>query len=348
MTQLGKAFLVMLVMAMASTASAQQSSIPAPIPFPQTYEQISQLQERLRESGCYKGRIDGVLGPLTYEAIRCSERAQPAQMDKRCNSMQQQPIPCHPEWPTVLLKGQNFPPYVEKSISGSIAGAIPNVVWTVCQKIKYNCIIELADNWQLARHEFERGDVDGLIAVLSTSKTEQSFLLSTPIARGEFGLFVRDDDPINFQGLSAPRPLNGYRLLVYCPSGACDLANEFRDKMIEKGKASVTDYNIIWEGRYSSTELVMRALSGIPHGAFAYSNRDVGKAISKQLSINNLRYAGRDQDVLYHVAFKLDQAGGAIKTKFDEAFIELCQQHALDGFYYAIERPDACNSNFAR
>ena len=49
-----------------SDGSAQASTL--------THEQMHQLQQALKDDGCYSGRVDGVIGPATRRAIACSRK----------------------------------------------------------------------------------------------------------------------------------------------------------------------------------------------------------------------------------------------------------------------------------
>ena len=39
-----------------------------------THEQVHELQQALKDDGCYTGRVDGKIGPKTRSAIACSRR----------------------------------------------------------------------------------------------------------------------------------------------------------------------------------------------------------------------------------------------------------------------------------
>lgn len=39
-----------------------------------THDQVHELQQALKEDGCYNGRVDGQIGPKTRAAIACSRR----------------------------------------------------------------------------------------------------------------------------------------------------------------------------------------------------------------------------------------------------------------------------------
>lgn len=63
-----------IVFASLSSVASAQSSESARIKAGLTHEQMHQLQQALKDDGCYNGRVDGVIGPATRRAIACSRK----------------------------------------------------------------------------------------------------------------------------------------------------------------------------------------------------------------------------------------------------------------------------------
>jgi len=63
-----------IVFASVSTQASAQTTESARIKAGLTHEQMHQLQQALKDDGCYSGRVDGVIGPATRRAIACSRK----------------------------------------------------------------------------------------------------------------------------------------------------------------------------------------------------------------------------------------------------------------------------------
>lgn len=63
-----------VVLASVSVQASAQTSETTRIKAGLTHEQMHQLQQALKDDGCYSGRVDGVIGPATRRAIACSRK----------------------------------------------------------------------------------------------------------------------------------------------------------------------------------------------------------------------------------------------------------------------------------
>jgi peptidoglycan hydrolase-like protein with peptidoglycan-binding domain len=69
-----RVLLIALVLAVLPARASAQKDEASRIKSGITHDQMHALQQALKDDGCYRGRVDGMIGPATRRAIACSRK----------------------------------------------------------------------------------------------------------------------------------------------------------------------------------------------------------------------------------------------------------------------------------
>jgi hypothetical protein len=144
-----------------------------------------------------------------------------------------------------------------------------------------------------------------------------------PIIETEYGLFVRDNNPLDFKQIES---LDQYTIGVYGPSNTSLSVRKIENTLRSRGlnvnvKEMKDDKPLFTELAHSSGHYAV------------YSNRDVGKTIISGLGLGNIRYAGVHKKLLYYVGFSKELVDETLVDRFNKAFIKLQDQGVIQEIY---------------
>lgn len=281
---------------------------------------IVQAQKDLKKLQYYTSGIDGIIGPLTQKAILQYQY----EMDLPISGVLDATTIKNLRRPSLILNTQDFAPFHYKtSRKGEAYGPVPQIVESVCRSAGINCRIILYDSWRKAQEDVKNGKSDGMFVIAWNSARAQWLHRSTAIIETEYGLFVRDDDDLNFdQILERPSDIQGYTVGVYGPSGTSTSLKKLKNAIESKGAN-------IFINLEADDKPLFRKLSTSKGKYAVYSNRTVGEAIIRGLGINNTRYAGKHRGLSYYVGFSKQRVPLWVVKRFDRTYKKLVDQGAV-------------------
>lgn len=287
----------------------------------ESYQTVVQAQQDLKRLQYYTGPIDGIVGPLTKKAVFQYQY----EMDLPITGYLDKSTAHSLRLPSVILNTQDFAPFHYKAIrKGQAYGPVPLIVRLVCKTAGINCRIILYDSWKLAQQDVKSGNAHGMFVIAWNTTRAQWLHRSTAIIETEYGLFVRDDDDLQFdQILNRPSDIDGYTVGVYGPSGTSSSLKKFNALLQSNGGS-------IFINMESDDKPLFKKLS-VSKGKYAvYSNRTVGETVSRGLGLKNIHYSGMHRGLSYYVGFSKKKVPLWMVKKFDQAHKQLVAQGAIN------------------
>ena len=135
-----------------------------------------------------------------------------------------------------------------------------------------------------------------------------------PIMNTEYGIFVKNDNPLKFNKLS---DIKGYRIGVFGPSNTSNSLEKIRAKMGKDGlKAISIDMRPDDESGFK--KLALGRIDAV------FSNRDVGHALIAKLGLKDrIRYSGAQRKLKYFIGFSMAHNDKNVLQAFDAAYRKL-------------------------
>ncbi len=291
----------MLVLGLTSVMPANAEPVP----------EVEQAQESLKKLKYYTSRIDGILGPKTQKAILQYQYEMNLPITGTVDDATLRLL----NRPSLILNTQNFAPFhYPASREGMADGPIPQIVKLACAKAGINCRIFLYGEWRQAQEDVKQGKADGMFVIAWNSKRSKWLYRSTAIIDTEYGLFVRNDNPLELdQLLKQPSIINNYTIGVYGPSGTASSLTKLKDALESKNvKVSI-------DMAADDTPLFEK-LSLSKNKYAVYSNRIVGESIVRGLGMSTIRYAGKHRALSYYVGFSKERVSPKLVEDFNSAF----------------------------
>lgn len=281
---------------------------------------VIQAQKDLKKIGYYTGGIDGIVGPLTQKAVLQFQYEMELPISGRLDAATIKQL----RRPSLILNTQDFAPFHYKTTrKGEAYGPVPQIVKTVCRAAGINCRIVLYDSWRQAQEDVKSGKADGMFVIAWNSARAQWLHRSTAIIETEYGLFVRQDDDLQFSlGSDRPSALDGYTIGVYGPSGTSTSLKKLKTALESKGEK-------IFINLEPDDKPLFQKLS-VSEGKYAvYSNRIVGETIIRGMGLNNTRYSGMHRGLSYYVGFSKQRVPLWVVKQFDTAYQQMVEQGAV-------------------
>ncbi len=213
---------------------------------------------------------------------------------------------------TLTFNTQDFPPFSYK-VNSKVNGPAVAIIKAVCEKINIDCSFRLLP-WTRAQKEVRAGKANAMFVIGWNKARTEWLYFSHPIMKTEYGIFVKDDNPLEFKEVS---DVKGYRIGVYGPSNT--------SKSLEKIQAEVGNIEI--EMR-PDDEAGFKKLSANRVDA-VFSNRDVGMAMIAKINLKNLRYAGKHRELNYYIGFSKEFNDKVLVDQFNDAYMKLYKNGSI-------------------
>jgi polar amino acid transport system substrate-binding protein len=281
---------------------------------------IRQIQRILKDLGYYQSIVDGIVGPRTRQAIIDFQN----DLDLPITGIIDPELTKHIFRTTLILNTQDFAPfhYQISTFKNKIYGPVPEAIKATCLEAQINCLMKLY-NWGEAQKLVQDNKAHGLFVIGWNADRAQWLHRSVPIIETEYGLFVRADNPLDFKQIDS---LDQYTIGVYGPSNTSRSVRAIENTLKSRGltihiKETKDDKPLFQELANSSGNYAV------------YSNRDVGKTIISGFGLDHIRYAGVHKKLLYYVGFSKELVDEQIVDRFNQAFIKLQDQGAIQEIY---------------
>lgn len=201
----------------------------------------------------------------------------------------------------LVFNSQEFSPFIYTQ-GGKPAGPGAEIIATACKNAGIQYQINFYP-WTRSVKEAEDGKVNGLLLLAKNKEREGWLDFSVPLIDTEYGFFVLKTDNTKYS--SDFKELSGKTIGVYGPSNTATSLETFAKSISIKTDMTVDDesaFKKLNAGRYEGV----------------YSNKDVGLALLKQLSLENVKYAGKQKPLVYYIALTKKTNPALSKKFFDE------------------------------
>lgn len=196
---------------------------------------------------------------------------------------------------------------------GGVSGPAVEVIRAVCREMGQTCRINLMP-WARAQIDVRTGHADALFLIGWNPERATWLMPSLPLFASEYGFFVQTSDPIVFRDM---RQLSGYTVAVYGPSNT--------SMTLEQIQHQAPGLSV---DRTPDDDAAFRKLEAARVGA-VFSNKEVGLAHIQEMGLRNVRYAGMQSRVTYHVGFSKARVTKAQVERFNEAYRKLLRSGEL-------------------
>lgn len=201
---------------------------------------------------------------------------------------------------------QDFAPF-SYEVERAAAGPVVEIVKAVCKEMEISCSFELLP-WIRAQEYVKTGRANGMFIIGWTEERSRWLHFSPPILNTEYGVFVRTDNPLEFNNSF---DIKGYTIGVYGPSSTSISLDKIRDEIgdltIDLRPDDESGFIKLSQGRVDAV----------------YSNKDVGYALTKKLSLTNIRYAGRSKKIKYYIGFSQQYTDKDLVEQFNTTYRDL-------------------------
>ncbi|MDH3599802.1 MAG: DUF1566 domain-containing protein [Candidatus Tectomicrobia bacterium] len=281
---------------------------------------IRQIQQNLKDLGYYQYVVDGIVGPRTRQGIMNFQN----DLDLPITGTVDTESIKYIFRSTLILNTQDFAPfhYQISTFKNKIYGPVPESIKAVCLEAKINCLMRLY-NWGEAQQLVKDNKAHGMFVIGWNADRAKWLNRSVPIIETEYGLFVRDDNPLDFKQIDS---LDQYTIGVYGPSNTSRSVRKIENTLKSRG----LNVNV---KEIKDDKPLFKELSNSSGDYAVYSNRDVGKTIISGLGLDNIRYAGVHKKLLYYVGFSKALVDEKIVDQFNKAFIKLQDQGVIQEIY---------------
>ncbi|WP_159084335.1 substrate-binding periplasmic protein [Dongshaea marina] len=209
---------------------------------------------------------------------------------------------------------QEFAPF-SYTIGSRISGPVVEIIKKVCDINKFKCSFKVLP-WSRATRYVEVGLMNGLFVIGWSQERAQWLYFSPALVRTEYGVFVQKDNPLNYHKAS---DLKDYTVGVYGPSNTAN-ALEALKRQNNQIKIDMNPHD----------EFPFKKLS-VGRVDAVYSNKDAGLALIYKLGLNNIRYAGRDKTLDYHIGFSKRLTPKPVVDQFNRTLATLYQAGYIQG-----------------
>lgn len=280
----------------------------------------SGAQRKLKGLGYYTGAIDGVVGEKTHRAILEFQK----DLNIPVTGKLDRETVTHISRPTLIFTTEDFAPFAYEiaTLKNKVFGAVSLAVRVACVEAGLNCVVRLYD-WGYAQDLVRQGRAHGMFPIGWNVGRAKYLNRSVPLIQTEYGVFVRDNEPLDFEQIS---DLDGYTVGVYGPSNTATNLRRIENTLKSKGMR-------LHIKQARDDKPLFKALSLSKGVRAVYSNKDAGIAIIAGLGLDNIRYAGRHKKLLYHVGFSKTLVDKSIVDRFNKAFLELKQRGIIQEIY---------------
>lgn len=221
----------------------------------------------------------------------------------------------------LIFNTQEFSPF-NYSVNGKASGPVVDIITEVCLRNDFECTFKVTQ-WKRAQNIVKIGKADALFVVGKNKKREKWLNFSLPLIKTEYGFFVRKTNELEYKNIS---DIQGYNIGVFGPSNT-SLSLKNIDKKLKKEKLKSLKIRVLMDD-----VPVFKQLSEEKNGMkAAFSNKDVGNNIISQNKISNLRYAGKERDLDYFIAFSKRTVSIDTVDRFNNTLSKMYKSNKLQG-----------------
>ena len=204
---------------------------------------------------------------------------------------------------------QHFPPfsYIEQD---KVAGPARVLIDRVCQALKQPCEHQLLP-WERGQRLVSLGEAEAMYVIGWNTERSQVLRFSSALLSTEYGFFVRGDDPLH---QLTPGSLQGYQIAALGTSNTSSSLQSLQQQGYSFDIIDVTD-----------SQTAFRLLS-VGRVDAVYSNREVGRAIIRELQLDDLHYALVHRKLDYFVGFNTETVPQTWVDSFNKQLQALQQQ----------------------
>jgi polar amino acid transport system substrate-binding protein len=212
----------------------------------------------------------------------------------------------------------SFPPF-SYAKDGKVAGPFVDIIDAVCKEIRYQCSYEFVPNLR-SKMEFENGDVNGNFPLGWNKERDTWIWFTVPLMKTEYGFFARGDSQVKYHSL---KDIEDLTVGVFGPSNTSNSLTEIQKKMTAEGlkpirielhpNADGTGFKKVVAGRYP----------------LYYVNKDVGFQVIAQENIENVKYIGTEEELLYFAGFNKKYNDKRNIDTFNRAAIKIANQGVI-------------------
>lgn len=208
---------------------------------------------------------------------------------------------------TLIFNTQDFPPF-SYHIEGQVGGPMVQIIEAVCRESGLDCEFQLLP-WIRAQKEVRVGKAHALFAIGRNPERETWLDFSPPIVKTEYGFFVREDNPMTYIQI---QDVQGYTVGVYGPSNTSTRLSQLQ---AETNNSFSIDMRPDDESGFR--KLAIGRINAV------FSNKNAGMALICKLNLKNIRYAGRECELEYHIGFSKAHTDRAMVDRFNATVIAL-------------------------
>lgn len=221
----------------------------------------------------------------------------------------------------LIFNTQEFSPF-NYSVNGKASGPVVDIINEVCLRNNFECTFNVLQ-WKKAQSSVKIGEADALFVVGKNKHREKWLNFSLPLIKTEYGFFVRNTNTLDYKKIS---DIQGYNIGVFGPSNT-SLSLKNIDRKLKKEKLQTLKIRVLVDD-----VPVFKQLSEEKNGMkAAFSNKDVGNNIISQNKISNLRYAGKERELDYFIAFSKSTVSIDTVDRFNNTLSKMYKSNKLQG-----------------
>ncbi len=207
----------------------------------------------------------------------------------------------------------DFPPFSQKSSAGKSTGPFKSIINDICREMNETCHFTILPT-RRAKLKVANGEADAIFPFGWYSKRGEKFYFSVPFMLTEYGFFVPSSYKKEVKGLS---DIQNFKVGVFGPSNTSNSLANVRDLMITMGLKPIR-INI----QTDENGNLIRMLESSRIDAY-YSNKALAEYRAKQFNVTDVKYAWRDRELLYFVAFPKKTTKQSLVKRFNQAALKL-------------------------
>jgi polar amino acid transport system substrate-binding protein len=212
----------------------------------------------------------------------------------------------------------SFPPF-SYSEGSQVKGPFVEIIDAICEEMRYQCTYEFMPN-RRAKLTLENGSVNGNFPLGWNAGRDKWLWFTIPLMRTEYGFFARSDSHLTYRTLE---DIQGMTIGVFGPSNTANALEQIQKKMKAEGLKPI---QIEMHPNADGTGIKKVAAGRYP---LYYVNYDVGVREIAEANVANVKYIGKERELLYFAAFAKKHNDKRSVDKFNRAAIKLANDGVI-------------------
>ncbi len=218
----------------------------------------------------------------------------------------------------LVFSTHSFPPFSYLK-GGQVTGPFVDIIDAVCQEIRYDCTYKIMPN-RRSKRTLKSGSVNGNFPLGWNKGRDKWLWFTIPLMKTEYGFFAHSDHKLAYRKLE---DIQGMKVGVFGPSNTATSLQQIQKKMKEEGLKPI---QIEMHPNADGTGLKKVAAGRYP---LYYVNKDVGRQHIAELGISNVKYIGKQKQLLYFAGFAKEHNDKRVIDKFNRAAIDLSNRGSI-------------------